>query len=87
MNEGDVIEVLRGGFYAVLIVTAPALLAALASGLFVSILQALTQVQEMTLSNIPKIFITLLATMFSLPFGFAAMRAFMDQIIQMVVGI
>ncbi len=87
MNEGDVIEVLRGGFYAVLIVTGPALLAALVSGLIVSVLQALTQVQEMTLSNIPKIFITLLATMFSLPLGFAAMRAVMDQIIQIVVGI
>jgi flagellar biosynthetic protein FliQ len=87
MNEGDVIEVLRGAFYAVLIVTAPALLAALLSGLVVSVLQALTQVQEMTLANIPKIFITLLATMLSLPFAFAAMRAFMDQIIQMVVGI
>ncbi len=87
MNEGDVIEVLRGGFYTVLQVTGPALLAALASGLVVSILQALTQVQEMTLANIPKIFVTLLVTMLFLPFAFAAMRAYMDQIIQIVIGI
>ncbi|MGE0419855.1 MAG: flagellar biosynthetic protein FliQ [Acetobacteraceae bacterium] len=87
MNEGDVIEILRVGFYAVLQACGPALAASLAAGLLVSVLQALTQVQEMTLANVPKIFVTLLAVMLFLPFGFAAMRSFMDQIVQLIVGI
>lgn len=87
MNEGDVIEVLRVGFYTTLQVSGPALAAALISGLVVSLVQALTQVQEMTLANVPKIFVTLLATMLFLPFGFAAMRSFMEQILQLVVGV
>ena len=41
----------------------------------------------MTLANVPKIFVTLLATMLFLPFGFAAMRSFMEQILQLVVGV
>ena len=48
MNEGDVVEILRGGFYAVLMVAGPALLASLVTGLVVGLLQAITQVQEIT---------------------------------------
>ena len=87
MNEGDVIEVLRGGFYAVLQVAGPALAAALLTGVVISVLQALTQIQEMTLANVPKILVTLIAIMLFMPLGFAALRAYMDQIIQLIVGI
>jgi flagellar biosynthetic protein FliQ len=87
MNEGDVVEILRGGFYTVLQVAGPSLAAALVTGLAISLLQALTQVQEMTLANVPKIFVSLMVTMLFLPFAFAAMRAYMDQIVQIIVGI
>ena len=87
MNEGDVIEVLRGGFYAVLQVAGPALIAALVTGLVISIFQALTQIQEMTLAHVPKIFVTLITIMLFLPLGFAALRAYMDQILQLIVGL
>jgi len=87
MNEGDVVEILRAGFYTMLQVSGPTLAAALISGLAISLLQALTQVQEMTLANVPKIFISLIVTMLFLPFAFAAMRAFMDQIMQIIVEI
>ncbi|CAH2605431.1 Flagellar biosynthetic protein FliQ (plasmid) [Rhodovastum atsumiense] len=87
MNEGDVVEVLRGGFYAVLMVSGPALLAALVTGVGVGLLQALTQVQEMTLANIPKIAATMIAIMLFLPLSFATLRGFMEQIVQLIVGI
>jgi flagellar biosynthetic protein FliQ len=87
MNEGDVIEVLRGGFYAVVALAGPALIAALVTGLVVSVLQALTQIQEMTLAHVPKIVVTLVAVMLFLPIGFAALRAYMDQIVQIVIGL
>jgi flagellar biosynthesis protein FliQ len=87
MNEGDIVEVLRGGFHATLMVAGPALLAALITGLTVGLLQALTQVQEMTLANIPKIMATLIAIMLFLPLSFAALRSYMEQIVQMIVGI
>ena len=87
MNEGDVVEVLRGGFYTTLVVAAPPLLAALLTGLAISVLQALTQIQEMTLSYVPKIVVTLVACMLSLPFGFAALRSYTEEIAQMIVGL
>jgi flagellar biosynthetic protein FliQ len=87
VNEGDVIEIVRSGFDTALLASGPALAGALFTGLAISILQALTQVQEMTLAYIPKIFVTLLVTMLFLPLSFAALRSYMDQIMQMIVGI
>ncbi|MBK1660035.1 flagellar biosynthetic protein FliQ [Paracraurococcus ruber] len=87
MNEGDVVEILRSGFWATIIVAGPPLMAALVTGLLVSILQALTQIQEMTLAAVPKIAVTLVVVMLSLPLGFAALRAFMDEIAHRIVGL
>jgi flagellar biosynthesis protein FliQ len=87
MNEGDVVEVLRFGFHTILVVSGPALIAALVTGLAISILQTLTQVQEMTLANVPKIFVTAIVIMLFLPLSFSALRAFMEQIAQLIVGI
>jgi flagellar biosynthetic protein FliQ len=87
MNEGDVVELLRGGFNAVLMVSGPALLAALITGVAVGLLQALTQIQEMTLANIPKIAATLIAIMLFLPLSFATLRSYMEQIVQIIIGI
>lgn len=54
-------ELGRRAVMLVLIVGAPVLLTALAVGLIVALLQAVTQVQEQTLSFVPKIVATLLA--------------------------
>ena len=87
MNEGDVIEILRGGFYTTIAVAGPPLIAALVTGLVVSLLQALTQIQEMTLSFVPKIVVTMVVTMLSLPFAFGALRSYTEEIMQIIVGL
>jgi flagellar biosynthetic protein FliQ len=87
MNEGDVIEVLRNGFFATMVVAGPPLLAALVTGVVVSFLQALTQIQEVTLSYVPKIVVTMVVVMLSLPLGFAALRSYTEEIAQMIVGL
>jgi flagellar biosynthetic protein FliQ len=87
MNEGDVVEILRSGFWATIVAAGPPLLAALVTGLAVSILQALTQIQEMTLAAVPKIAVTLIVVMLTLPLGFAALRSFMDEIANRIVGL
>ncbi len=55
MTSEVVIDVTRGMLLTTLTVAAPVLLTALIVGLFVSILQAITQIHEMTLTFIPKI--------------------------------
>lgn len=49
------VSVAKEGLYLVLILSAPPVLAALVTGLFVSIMQATTQVQEQTLTFVPKL--------------------------------
>jgi flagellar biosynthetic protein FliQ len=53
--DAYIISVAKQGLYLVLILSAPPIVAALMVGLFVSILQATTQVQEQTLTFVPKL--------------------------------
>jgi len=55
MDTETIVSILRQGLYLVLMVSAGPMAAALVVGLCVSILQATTQVQEQTLSYVPKI--------------------------------
>lgn len=55
MTAVDVMQIGREGLMVTMMVAAPILLAALALGLFIGVLQAATQIQEMTLSFIPKL--------------------------------
>jgi flagellar biosynthetic protein FliQ len=55
MTLEAVSEITRGMLLTALLVASPVLLTALTVGLFVSILQAITQIHEMTLTFIPKI--------------------------------
>ena len=55
MSDSEVIEIITGAFLVALKVAGPILLAALLIGVLVSVLQTITQVQEMTLSFVPKL--------------------------------
>jgi flagellar biosynthesis protein FliQ len=55
MTIDQAIDVVRESLTVMLLLSAPILVAGLVIGLFVSVLQAVTQVQEQTLSFVPKI--------------------------------
>ncbi len=55
MQESDVAAVLREGMLVTLYVGGPPLLAALAVGMLVSMVQAATQINEQTLAFVPKV--------------------------------
>ncbi|MBL8059725.1 MAG: flagellar biosynthesis protein FliQ [Chthonomonas sp.] len=55
MNEGVVLELTRQGMIVAMMVSLPILAVSLFVGLSVSIFQAVTQVQEMTLTYVPKL--------------------------------
>ncbi|MBS1707320.1 MAG: flagellar biosynthetic protein FliQ [Armatimonadetes bacterium] len=55
MNHGIVLDLTRQGIIVSMMVTLPILAVALFVGLAVSIFQAVTQVQEMTLTYLPKL--------------------------------
>lgn len=55
MNEADALEIVERTIVTILLVSGPLVGAAMIVGVVVALLQALTQVQEMTLTFVPKI--------------------------------
>ena len=55
MNEADAFALIQLSFWVILKGSGPAVGAAMLVGLIVALMQALTQIQEMTLTFIPKI--------------------------------
>ena len=76
MTAENVVELSREAIWVMLEVGAPALLAALVVGVLVSLLQALTQVQETTLSFLPKLLAILVAQLLTLPFALTVLGDF-----------
>jgi len=68
MNEADALEIMQAAMRTVLVASGPAVLAAMVVGVAIAFLQALTQIQEMTLTFVPKIVAILLAVGLSAPF-------------------
>ncbi|MFO1071756.1 MAG: flagellar biosynthesis protein FliQ [Geminicoccaceae bacterium] len=69
MTAEAVIELARQAVWLMLVIAAPSLVAALIVGVAISILQALTQIQESTLSFLPKLLAILAAQMLTLPYA------------------
>lgn len=68
MNEALVLELARDTIMVLLKIAAPVLLAGLAIGLIISLFQALTQIQEATLTFVPKVLVVFMALFLVLPF-------------------
>lgn len=80
MTPEEVVELARRTVWVMLEVGAPALLAALLVGVLVSLLQALTQIQESTLSFLPKLAAILTAQLLTLPFVLNVLGDFTRQL-------
>jgi len=68
MNASDVFGIGNQAIMVALEIGAPVMLLALAVGLVISILQALTQIQEMTLTFVPKILVIFVSLLVLMPF-------------------
>jgi flagellar biosynthetic protein FliQ len=55
MTEGDVLDLVQSALWTTLVVAGPVVGASMAVGVAIALLQALTQVQEMTLTFVPKL--------------------------------
>ncbi|HWD48712.1 MAG TPA: flagellar biosynthesis protein FliQ [Rhizomicrobium sp.] len=80
MNSAEAIDLARQAIWVLLEVAAPAMLTALVVGLCIGLLQALTQVQEMTLVFVPKIIAIFLVLLITLPLAGSAMQGLMTNI-------
>ncbi|MDD9908500.1 MAG: flagellar biosynthetic protein FliQ [Ahrensia sp.] len=62
MNEADALDLVQRATWTVIIGSSPAIVTAMVVGLTISLIQALTQIQEMTLTFVPKIVAIFLAS-------------------------
>lgn len=86
MSEDQVLEFARVSIWVLLRISAPIMLIGLAVGLVIAIFQALTQIQEATLTFVPKILAVFLSLFLLLPFMLNTMTAYMDLIADTIVG-
>ena len=87
MNGVEVLDVARETLWLTVKISAPVMVIGLAVGLIVSLFQALTQIQEMTLAYVPKILAIFLALWLFLPFMSQSLNEFMIMLADRIVKV
>jgi flagellar biosynthesis protein FliQ len=80
MNANDFIEISRDAIWVMLKLGALPMLAGLTVGIVISLIQALTQIQEMTLAFVPKIITLFVVLVLTLPFMIDTMNTFTTEV-------
>ena len=86
MTGPEVLDIAREAIFTLVEVSAPVMLVGLAVGVVISLLQALTQIQEMTLAFVPKILAIFIALLIALPFMAEKLHAEMLRIAARIVS-
>ena len=85
MNEVTVLEVGSGALFVVLKTAGPIMLSGLAIGLIIALFQALTTIQEMTLTFVPKIIVIFLAIIVFLPYMMTTVVEFARELFSRMI--
>ncbi|MGO8798173.1 MAG: flagellar biosynthesis protein FliQ [Roseiarcus sp.] len=80
MNEADALDLIRAAIWTIIVGSGPAVAAAMAVGIVVALVQALTQVQEMTLTFVPKIVVIFFVVSLTAPFIGGQVYAFTEMV-------
>lgn len=87
MTEADIFDTLRQGLWIAVVISAPLLTVALVAGVAVGLFQALTSVQEMTLTFVPKVGAMLIVFWVSMSFMTSTLVSFFQgHIIPLIAG-
>jgi len=87
MQEAEVIEICREAILVMLKLVGPIMLAGLLTGVTVSMIQTVTQIQEMSLTFIPKMVVVFGITIWLLPFMLSTLGGFTHSLTDRIVQI
>ncbi len=87
MNETELIDMAREAIWLTIVIGTPIMMVGLIVGVAIALIQALTQIQEMTLVFVPKIIAIFLAIFVLFPAFVSSMQTFMNEIADKIVGI
>ncbi len=86
MDSTSILDILRNMISTILWGSAPVLISSLVVGLLISFFQALTQIQEMTLTFVPKIVVIFVVLGVTLPFTYGVLQQLSTQIFDLIVS-
>jgi len=86
MTGAEVLDVARDAIITLVLVSAPLMLVGLVVGVIISLFQALTQIQEMTLVFVPKILAIFAAMLIALPFMGDVLQGHMSRLAAKIMG-
>lgn len=87
MEANDVLQVGSEAIFVLLKVGAPIMMIGLLTGLLIAFIQALTQIQEMTLAFVPKILMMFVSLIFLLPYMLSTLMTFTHSIFDRIVSL
>lgn len=87
MNDTEVLEVAQQTLLIVIQISWPILTVGLVVGVLIALVQALTQVQEITLVFVPKIIAIFLAMFITLPMMMKTLTVFMESLADRMIGL
>jgi flagellar biosynthetic protein FliQ len=87
MEVADVIEIGRESLIVMLKLAGPIMIAALIIGFVISVFQALTQIQEMTLAFVPKMIVIFVVFILLTPFMIQTLVTFTQQLAGRIAGL
>ncbi|MBB54738.1 MAG: flagellar biosynthetic protein FliQ [Magnetovibrio sp.] len=87
MNEAAVVEVGREALWVILKIAGPIMASGLAIGLLIALFQALTTIQEMTLTFVPKIIVIFTAVIIFLPWMMQTVTVFTQQLFDRMISL
>ncbi|MDA0786722.1 MAG: flagellar biosynthesis protein FliQ [Proteobacteria bacterium] len=87
MDTAAVLDVSREAVIVLLKLSAPLMITALIVGLIVSLFQALTSIQEMTLAFVPKILVIFVSLLVFLPFMITTLITFTEGLADRIIGL
>jgi flagellar biosynthetic protein FliQ len=87
MDTLEVLDIARDAVMVMLKIGAPIMIIALLIGLGISLVQALTQIQEATLSFVPKILVMFVSLLLLLPFMIATLSTFTERLADRIASL
>jgi len=87
MNESEIIEICRESIWVIIKLGGPIMIAALVVGVVISLLQAVTQIQEATVAFVPKILVVFFVGLLMLPLMMSTLNTFTQGLAARIVQI
>lgn len=87
MNEAEVIEIGRESILVMLQMTLPLMVISLLVGVIISLFQAMTQIQEQTITFAPKLVVMFVALLVLLPYMISSITTFTERLMDRIASI